>query len=110
MTNITEIINVRVTTRASSNTIRTETLADGNTLHPLQEAFATLGGAQMSEMHANFLINTGEATGHDLELLGETVRSRVLDTSGVKLEWEIRRIGTFAAGQSVEPFLGKSVA
>jgi UDP-N-acetylmuramate dehydrogenase len=66
----------------------------------------TIGGAQVSEMHCNFLINTGEATAHDLELLGETVRARVLETSGVRLEWEIKRIGRFDAGKTVEPFLG----
>jgi UDP-N-acetylmuramate dehydrogenase len=69
-----------------------------------------VGGAMVSEMHCNFLINTGEATGYDLELLGETVRARVLETSGVRLEWEIKRIGTFAEGRAVEPFLGKSAA
>jgi UDP-N-acetylmuramate dehydrogenase len=69
-----------------------------------------VGGAMVSQMHCNFLINTGEATGHDLELLGETVRARVLATSGVRLEWEIKRIGTFAEGRAVEPFLGKAVA
>ena len=42
-----------------------------------------------------------------LELLGETVRARVLETSGVRLEWEIKRIGVPLAGQAVEPFLGK---
>jgi len=53
----------------------------------------TLGGAQVSEKHTNFLINTGEATASDIEALGEEVRRRVLETSGVKLEWEIRRLG-----------------
>ena len=52
-----------------------------------------LGGAQVSEMHCNFLINTGNATGHDIETLGETVRARVKDTSGIELQWEIKRIG-----------------
>jgi UDP-N-acetylmuramate dehydrogenase len=52
-----------------------------------------LGGAEVSTMHCNFLINTGVATATDLEALGEEVRRRVLETSGVKLEWEIRRIG-----------------
>ncbi len=66
-----------------------------------------IGGAMVSEKHCNFLINTGDATGHDLETLGETVRARVLDTSGVRLDWEIRRVGRFATGASVEPFLGK---
>jgi len=51
------------------------------------------GGAQVSTMHCNFLINTGEASAADLEALGEEVRRRVMDVSGVKLEWEIRRVG-----------------
>ena len=54
---------------------------------------ATLGGAQMSPKHANFLVNTGGATAADLEALGELVRKRVFETSGVTLEWEIMRIG-----------------
>ena len=58
-------------------------------------------------MHCNFLINTGAASGHDIELLGETVRARVLEDSGVRLEWEIKRFGRFAAGVEVEPFLGR---
>jgi len=52
-----------------------------------------VGGAQVSEMHCNFLINTGNATGHDIETLGETVRARVKENSGVELHWEIKRIG-----------------
>ncbi len=52
-----------------------------------------LGGAQMSEMHANFLINTGGATAADLEGLGELVRKRVLEKRGISLEWEIMRVG-----------------
>jgi UDP-N-acetylmuramate dehydrogenase len=52
-----------------------------------------VGGAQVSEMHCNFLINTGDATGHDIETLGETVRTRVMETSGIDLHWEIKRIG-----------------
>jgi UDP-N-acetylmuramate dehydrogenase len=52
-----------------------------------------VGGAQVSEMHCNFLINTGTATGHDIETLGETVRKRVKDNSGIELHWEIKRIG-----------------
>jgi UDP-N-acetylmuramate dehydrogenase len=66
-----------------------------------------IGDAQVSEMHCNFLINTGEANGHDLELLGETVRARVLETSGIRLEWEIKRFGLFEEGREVEPFLGR---
>jgi len=56
------------------------------------------GGAMISEKHANFLINTGNATAADLEALGEEVRRRVEETSGVRLDWEIRRIGHPAAG------------
>lgn len=64
-----------------------------------------VGGAQMSTMHCNFMINTGTATAYDLELLGETVRSRVLANSGIRLEWEIRRLGQFEAGREVKEFL-----
>jgi len=52
-----------------------------------------VGGAQVSDMHCNFLINTGNATGHDIETLGETVRQRVKENSGIELHWEIKRIG-----------------
>jgi UDP-N-acetylmuramate dehydrogenase len=52
-----------------------------------------LGGAQVSEMHCNFLINTGDATAHDIEALGEAVRARVKANSGIELHWEIKRIG-----------------
>lgn len=52
-----------------------------------------LGGAMMSDMHANFMINTGTATATDLEALGEEVRRRVLADSGISLRWEIKRIG-----------------
>ena len=52
-----------------------------------------VGGAQVSEMHCNFLVNTGAATGHDIETLGETVRARVRENSGIELHWEIKRIG-----------------
>ncbi|MBD3764339.1 MAG: UDP-N-acetylmuramate dehydrogenase [Rhodobacterales bacterium] len=58
---------------------------------------ARLGGAQMSEMHANFLINTGGATAAELEELGEMVRKRVSETQGIALEWEIMRVGEPAA-------------
>jgi len=56
-----------------------------------------IGGAQVSEKHCNFLINTGDATAHDIETLGEEVRRRVFDHSGVALQWEIKRIGEFAS-------------
>jgi UDP-N-acetylmuramate dehydrogenase len=52
-----------------------------------------LGGAQVSEQHCNFLLNTGAASAADLEALGETVRRRVKETSGIELAWEIKRIG-----------------
>jgi UDP-N-acetylmuramate dehydrogenase len=54
---------------------------------------ARRGGAQMSEMHSNFMINTGDATAADLEGLGEEVRKKVYDSSGITLEWEIMRVG-----------------
>ena len=57
------------------------------------------GGAMVSPMHANFLVNTGDATAADLELLGEDVRRRVLAASGITLAWEIRRIGEPAGDQ-----------
>ena len=61
----------------------------------------------MSDMHCNFMINTGEATAHDLETLGETVRARVLEKTGVALEWEIKRLGRFDEGTAaIAPFLG----
>ncbi|EEZ33319.1 UDP-N-acetylenolpyruvoylglucosamine reductase [Brucella sp. NF 2653] len=68
-----------------------------------------VGGAQMSEMHCNFMINTGNATGHDLETLGETVRARVFENSGIRLHWEIKRLGLFREGERIEEFLGKIV-
>ena len=52
-----------------------------------------VGGAQMSELHANFMINTGDATAADLESLGESIRADVLSREGVRLAWEIQRIG-----------------
>jgi UDP-N-acetylmuramate dehydrogenase len=53
----------------------------------------TLGGAQVSEKHCNFLLNLGEASSADIENLGDEVRRRVKETSGVELEWEIQRVG-----------------
>jgi UDP-N-acetylmuramate dehydrogenase len=52
-----------------------------------------VGEAQVSELHSNFLINLGRATAADIETLGETVRARVKQKSGVELEWEIKRVG-----------------
>jgi UDP-N-acetylmuramate dehydrogenase len=54
------------------------------------------GGAQVSEKHTNFLLNTGDATSADIEGLGEEVRAKVKAQSGVELEWEIQRVGVFA--------------
>ena len=54
---------------------------------------ARVGGAQMSEMHSNFMINTGGASADDLERLGEEVRKKVFKTSGIELVWEIMRVG-----------------
>ncbi|MCV2878226.1 UDP-N-acetylmuramate dehydrogenase [Sedimentimonas flavescens] len=56
---------------------------------------ARIGGAQMSEMHSNFMINAGGATAQDLESLGEEVRKKVLQTQGISLEWEIMRVGEY---------------
>jgi UDP-N-acetylmuramate dehydrogenase len=53
----------------------------------------TMGGAQVSQKHCNFLLNLGSASSADIEALGEEVRRRVLETSGITLEWEIQRIG-----------------
>ena len=50
-------------------------------------------GAQVSELHCNFLINLGSACAADIEMLGETVRKRVKENSGIELDWEIKRIG-----------------
>ena len=52
-----------------------------------------VGGAQVSELHCNFLINNGGATAADIESLGETVRKRVKENSGIELQWEIERVG-----------------
>lgn len=52
-----------------------------------------VGGAQVSEKHTNFLINTGDASSNDIEALGEEVRRRVRAQSGIELEWEIQRVG-----------------
>ncbi len=64
----------------------------------------TVGGAQMSELHCNFMLNLGEATADDLERLGETVRGRVRANAGIDLEWEIKRVGRFA-GAPVPEFI-----
>ena len=60
----------------------------------------TVGGAQVSEKHCNFLINTGSATAADIETLGETIRARVAAGGGPDLRWEIRRVGIPSQGAS----------
>jgi len=65
-----------------------------------------IGGAQMSPLHCNFMINIGHATGYDLENLGETVRREVFENSGILLEWEIKRLGEFITGAEVTRFAG----
>lgn len=67
------------------------------------------GGAQMSELHANFLLNLGEADAYEVESLGETVRNRVRAKHGISLNWEIRRMGHFLAGREVREFLDGEV-
>ncbi len=89
--------------RQSSQPIRARTGGSTFANPPGEKAWAlidragcrglTCGGAMVSERHTNFLINTGAATAADLENLGEEVRRRVLETSGVSLRWEIKRIG-----------------
>ncbi|MGF1658985.1 MAG: UDP-N-acetylmuramate dehydrogenase [Rubrimonas sp.] len=59
-----------------------------------------LGGAQVSPMHPNFLVNTGGATAADIENLGEAVRRRVLETFNLQLEWEVKRIGLRRPGEA----------
>jgi len=60
----------------------------------------TIGGAQMSELHCNFMLNTGNATSAELEALGEEIRRRVLAEYGYSLRWEIKRIGDASAMQA----------
>ena len=56
-----------------------------------------VGGAQVSEKHTNFLLNLGDAKSSDIEALGEEVRRRVKENSGIELQWEIQRVGSYAA-------------
>lgn len=89
--------------RADSQPLRTRTGGSTFKNPPGQKAWQLidqagcrglrLGGAMVSDKHCNFLINADEATAADIEALGEEVRARVRETSGVELEWEIRRIG-----------------
>lgn len=68
-----------------------------------------VGNAQVSELHCNFLLNLGDASAHDIETLGETVRNRVRADSGIDLRWEIRRMGHFVEGAEVREFLDGDV-
>ena len=68
-----------------------------------------VGGAQMSELHANFLLNVDNASAHDIETLGETVRAKVRAHAGIDLKWEIRRMGHFLPGHEVREFLDGDV-
>ncbi len=67
----------------------------------------TLGGAQVSEKHCNFLINSGTATAAEIEALGELVRERVLEETGIALEWEIKRIGIKGPPSDAKPHGGQ---
>jgi UDP-N-acetylmuramate dehydrogenase len=69
-----------------------------------------VGGAKVSEMHCNFLINDRNATAEDVERLGETVRAQVRETSGVTLQWEIIRLGLPKAGRPIGEALVEAVA
>jgi UDP-N-acetylmuramate dehydrogenase len=89
--------------RAATQPIRNRTGGSTFANPPGQKAWALIdqagcrglvrGDAMVSELHTNFLINRGNATAADIEGLGEEVRRRVFEMSGIKLEWEIRRIG-----------------
>jgi UDP-N-acetylmuramate dehydrogenase len=68
---------------------------------------ARRGGAQVSELHCNFLLNVGDATAADIEGLGEDVRAAVKKKSGVELRWEIKRIGRPAHNATLEGYLAK---
>jgi UDP-N-acetylmuramate dehydrogenase len=63
----------------------------------------------MSELHANFLLNLGNADAYEVETLGETVRNKVRAKSGIELKWEIRRMGHFLPGREVRQFLDGDV-
>jgi UDP-N-acetylmuramate dehydrogenase len=107
---MTEIRNAReasqpIRTRTGGSTFANPRDGSGRKAWELIDAAGCrglrLGGAQVSELHCNFLINTGNATAADLEALGEEVRRRVLAHEGVDLEWEIRRIGVPATAPAI---------
>ena len=70
----------------------------------------TVGGARMSDLHCNFMLNVDNASAWDLESLGETIRQRVWAQQGIALEWEIKRLGLPAADQQAVPTLESLLA
>jgi len=100
---IRERMEALVEQRESTQPVRSKTGGSPFTNPPGRKAWQLIdeagcrglkhGAAQVSEMHCNFLINTGEASASDIEALGEEVRARVKAKSGVQLEWEIKRVG-----------------
>ena len=100
---IRERMNALVEQRESTQPVKAKTGGSTFTNPPGHKAWQLIddagcrglmrGGAQVSEKHCNFLINTGNATAADIEGLGEAVRARVKAKSGVQLEWEIKRVG-----------------
>jgi UDP-N-acetylmuramate dehydrogenase len=100
------------TSRAESQPVRARTGGSTFANPPGEKAWAlidragcrglTIGGAQVSEKHCNFLLNLGTATADDLESLGDEVRRRVYETSGIQLRWEIRRIGIPAPSKRIQ--------
>jgi UDP-N-acetylmuramate dehydrogenase len=101
------------TSRAESQPVKARTGGSTFANPPGEKAWAlidragcrglSIGGAQVSEKHCNFLLNLGTATADDLESLGEEVRRRVYETSGIELRWEIRRIGVQASSSTLSP-------
>ena len=66
----------------------------------------TIGGAQVSELHSNFLINLGSASAADIETLGETVREKVKENSGIDLEWRSSGLRNAEAMKHVAVLMG----
>ncbi|MGB0934924.1 MAG: UDP-N-acetylmuramate dehydrogenase [Alphaproteobacteria bacterium] len=101
---VQETVNTYLTQREESQPIRTRTGGstfanpEGHSAWKLIDEAGCrglqIGGAQVSEKHCNFMINTGTASADDIETLGETVRKKVQENSGIELKWEIQRIGT----------------
>ncbi|MGL4825117.1 MAG: UDP-N-acetylmuramate dehydrogenase [Alphaproteobacteria bacterium] len=104
---IAETVRIFLEKRESTQPVRERTGGSTFTNPPGEQAWKLIdaagcrglrvGGAQMSDKHCNFMINTGNATAQDLEDLGELVRKRVLETTGIALYWEIERVGKHQA-------------